>query len=83
MNMKMNFLSDMLSEKIYHVRIQKVLSEGVQHDFFFLVDQGREDQNITKSGPLLAGLPNAILWQADDGPTLKIVSEYDQEIPQS
>ena len=39
----------------FHVCIQKLLSEGVQHVFlffvFFLVDEGREDPNTTKSGP--------------------------------
>ena len=36
------------------VRIQKVLSEGTDVIFFcwFLVDEGREDPNTTKSGPL-------------------------------
>ena len=42
----------------FHVRIQKVLSEGVQ--LFFLVDEGREDQNTTKSGPFSACQQNAI-----------------------
>ena len=43
-------------------------------DYFFLVDEGREDPNTTISGPSLARQRNAILmafrWRADDGPTL-------------
>ena len=31
--------------------IQKVLSEGVQMMFFFVVDEGIEDPNITLNGP--------------------------------
>ena len=38
--------------------------------FFFLVDQGREDQNITKSGPLLARQQNAIKWRFAGGPMM-------------
>ena len=41
---------------------------------FFLVDEGREDPSITKSGPSSASQQNAIVmafcWWADDGPTL-------------
>ena len=36
----------------YHARIQKYLSEGVQ---LFLIDEGREDPNITISGPSSGG----------------------------
>ena len=40
----------------------------------FLVDEGIEDPNTTKSGPSSAHQQNAILmafrWQANDGPTL-------------
>ena len=59
-----------------HVRIQKVLSEGVQFfDYVFLVDKGREDPpNSTISGPSVARQRNAnkmaFHWRADDGPTL-------------
>ena len=58
-----------------HARIQKVLSEGVQlcnSDNDFLFFKGREDPNITKSGPSPARQRNAINsgWRADDGPTL-------------
>ena len=38
---------------IAHARIQKILLEGVQLTLFvfvFLVDEGREDKNTTKSG---------------------------------
>ena len=39
-----------------------------------MVDQGRDDPNITKSGPSLVRQRNAIdmafRWRADDGPTL-------------
>ena len=45
-----------------HARIQKVLSEGVQ----FLVDEGKEDPNTTKSGPSSIKLR---LVRADNGPT--------------
>ena len=41
---------------------------------FVLVDDGREDQNTTKSGPSLARQQNAIsmafCWRADDGQPL-------------
>ena len=41
---------------------------------FFLIDEGREDPNTTKSGPSSARLGNAIYmglrWWADDFPTL-------------
>ena len=43
-----------------HAQIQKVLSRGFQLGRFFLVDGGREDLNITKSGSS----------SADDGLTL-------------
>ena len=38
---------------------------------FFLVDEGWEDPNTTKSGPSSARQRNAISfrWHADDGPT--------------
>ena len=40
----------------------------------FLVEEGTEDPNTTKSGPLSARQQNAILmvfrWRANDGPTL-------------
>ena len=40
----------------------------------FLVEEGTEDPNTTKSGPLSAHQQNAILmvfrWRANDGPTL-------------
>ena len=41
---------------------------------FVLVDEGREDQNTTLSGPSSARQRNAIImvfrWRADNGPTL-------------
>ena len=53
------------------MRIQKVLSEGVQ--FCFLVDEGIEDPNTVINGPS-ACQRNAIViafhWRADYGPTL-------------
>ena len=63
----------------HHVRIQKVLSEGVQLNFdvflcFLVVYEGREDPNANISGPSSARQRNAILmafrWRADDGLTL-------------
>ena len=58
-----------------HARLQKVLSEGVQTlTTFFLVDEGREDPNTTKSRQSSASQRDAIImafsWQADDGPPL-------------
>ena len=38
--------------------------------FFFLVEEGSEDPNITIRGPSLACQRNAICWCADDGPRL-------------
>ena len=44
-----------------HARIQKFLSEGVQlGQFFFIVDEGREDPSTTISGSLLARQRNNI-----------------------
>ena len=37
---------------------------------FFLVDEGREDQNTTLGGPSSARQRNAFRWRADNGPTL-------------
>ena len=34
----------------YHARIQKVISEGVQFNFFVKLIRGREDPNAIKSG---------------------------------
>ena len=50
----------------YHARTQKVLLEG------FLVDEGKEIPNTTKSEPSSACHRNAMAfrWRADDGPTL-------------
>ena len=39
-------------------------SNFLKKETFFLVDEGRKDQNITKSGPSSARQPNAIY----DGP---------------
>ena len=45
--------------------------------FYFLVDDGREDPNSTKSGPSSMHQHNSIemafRWWADDGPTLNSV----------
>ena len=64
----------MTQNAIDHVRIyKKFVRGGPTLTSFFLVDQGKEDQNITKSGPLPAHQRNAIMafrWRADDGPTL-------------
>ena len=51
---------------------RKFCQRGSNSDnvFFFLVDQGREDQNITKSGPLLARQENLIKWCFADGQKL-------------
>ena len=61
-----------------HVRIQKVLSEGVglNSDSIFLANEEREDSNTTKSQPSLAHQRrhgptlNAFCWQADNCPLL-------------
>ena len=65
-------LTSLIKSKVHdhnclHVQIQKVLSEGVQlRLFFFLVDEGREDQNTPKSGPSLEWMafrsPNIESW---------------------
>ena len=54
-------LSNFWSKDLWHVRIQKVMSEGSNTDnvFFWLMGL-REDQNATKSGPLSARQRNAI-----------------------
>ena len=58
----------------YHARIQKVLSEGANFEHFFLVDEGRKDQNTTIKGQSSARQRNTILmafrWRAGDGLTL-------------
>ena len=48
-----------------HERFQKVLPEGIQlrQCWFFLVNEGRDDPNTTKSVP-------AKMAHADDGPIL-------------
>ena len=38
--------------------------------FCFLVDEGREDQNTTKSRPLSPRQPNAIRWRFTVGPIM-------------
>ena len=35
--------------------------------FFFLLDEGKEDSNVTLNGPSFKW---AFRWRADDGPTL-------------
>ena len=59
-----------------NVRIQKALSEGSNSDnvldvffsfFLVIVDEGTEDRNTTKIGPLLA-TSKAFCWWADNGP---------------
>ena len=52
------------------------ISEKYFFSFFLFVDEGKDDPNTTKSGPLSAQQRNAIdmafrLW-ADDGPTLNV-----------
>ena len=43
------------------IHYKKVISEGVQLcQRFFLVDEGRDDHNTTKSGPSSARQQNAI-----------------------
>ena len=53
---------------------RKFCQRGSNFEAFFLVDEGREDPNTTKSGPPLARQRNAIEiafhWRVDDGPTL-------------
>ena len=55
-------LSNSWNKDLWHVRIQKVLSEGTNTDnvFFFWLMGWREDRNATKSGPLSACHRNAI-----------------------
>ena len=49
---------------MFHVRVQKILSEGVQFnsDIFIIIflDEGREDPNATKSRPSSARQWNTI-----------------------
>ena len=54
-------LSNSWSKDLWHVQIQKVMSEGSNTDnvFFWLMGL-REDQNATKSGPLSTRQRNAI-----------------------
>ena len=53
-----------LQKKHRHARIQKVLSEGVQHSQrFFKLMRGREDPNTTINGPSSARQRNAIKWR--------------------
>ena len=55
-----------------HARVQKDFSEGFQYSFLlFLVDEGREDPNTTKSGTSSTSQGNAMAfrWRAGDGPT--------------
>ena len=62
-----------------YVQIQKVSSVGINSDniffsYFLLVDEGKEDQNTTKSGLSslrhLSAILMAFRWRADDCPTL-------------
>ena len=56
---------------ILHVRIQKILSEGVQlWQHSFLVDARMEDPSTTISEPSSSRHWMAFCWRADDGPTL-------------
>ena len=54
---------------------RKFFQKGSTFDkFFFVIDEGIEDQNITINRPSSARQRNAIKmafrWRADDGPTL-------------
>ena len=57
------------------------MSEGYQLNFVndFLVDEGREGLNVTKSGPSLArqryAIKMAYRWCANDSPTLNAALE--------
>ena len=56
-----SLLSYSWNKDLWHVRIQKVLSEGSNTDnVFFWLMGWREDQKATKSGPLSARQRNAI-----------------------
>ena len=56
-----SLLSNSWNKDLWHVRIQKVLSEGPTLTTFFLGLMGwREDRKATKSGPLSACQQNAI-----------------------
>ena len=46
-----------------HLSIQKILSEGLNFDNFYLVDEGKEDPNTTISGSSSARQRNAISWR--------------------
>ena len=52
-----------LAHYVDHARIQKVMSGGSNCEFFFLIDEGREDPNTTLSGPSSALQRNAIKWR--------------------
>ena len=49
---------------------RKFCQRGPALTTFFVVDEGREDSNITISGPSSARQRNGIKWSADDGPIL-------------
>ena len=52
---------------------RKFCQSGSKFDnvfFFFLVDEGIEDPNITINGQSSAHQQNTIRWWADDGPIL-------------
>ena len=53
--------------------------------YFFLVVEGREDQNTTKGGPSSARQRNAFRWRADNGPLLNaglVASDYSGDLDQ-
>ena len=52
------------------MRGSRKLCQGMSNFDFFLVDEGREDQNTTIGGPSSASQRNAFRWRADNGPTL-------------
>ena len=54
-----------------HDQIQKVLSEGVQKfAFFFLIDEGIEDPNVTINGPSMPASERPFQWHFAGGPIM-------------
>ena len=52
-------------------RTRRIVRGGATRKKFFLVEEGREDPNITISRQSSARQRNAS-WRADDGPTLNL-----------
>ena len=64
------------------MRGSRKLCQGMSNFDFFLVDEGREDQNTTIGGPSSARQRN---WRADNGPTLNaglVACDFSGELDQ-